>query len=220
MRPIASAALLTLALVAPSTPAAADTIDLRLFHGELQISFGLEPFTLQSPFSIQVGDLDLDGTITLVSGPLLDLDSSDPASTLYTYGPGTFTLEAFWDENGTPLSGGLTTPVDGFSFSVCEGCDSLFGGGLADLLITPGNGLFDEALARALHVLRPASVDFIDIGLEDIDGDPASLRRIGFDHKGYVDVTIDTVVPEPPLLLLGVVSATALALRRRISRSA
>ena len=151
------------------------------------------------------------GRPSLVSGPLLNLQVDDVNGvTFYSYGAGTLALTlTVDDEHGNPVEGtflGTTLP---FSFVVCEGCDSLFGGGLSDdFEIMLGEGLFDAAVAKALGVNRHTSGGFIDFGLEAIDGDPDSESRRGFDHRGFAALEIDAVeAPEPAMLVLGLVAA-------------
>jgi hypothetical protein len=227
MRPTASAALLALSLTAaPSAAAAAPFSTWSFFVTNLAADFGLVPFQISAPLVEDLVPVDWftfgSGSFDLVSGSLTDL-TVDGLGTHYSYGPGTVTIALSGsDENGTPVAGTLTAPTLPFSFTVCEGCDSLFGGGLSDDFgIDFGPGLLDLAFAEALHVSPDVDIEFIALGLEDIDGGPGSVSRTGFDHRGRTDLDISvTEVPEPSLLLLGAISATALALRRRRSRSA
>ena len=159
------------------------------------------------------------GTADLVSGPLLNIQVDDVNGlTTYSYGAGTLALTlTVDDENGNPVQGTFLGSTLPFSFIVCEGCDSVFGGGLADdFEIMLGNGLFDGPIADALGVRRKTGGGFIDFGLEAIDGDPDSQSRRGFDHRGFANLEIDAVeAPEPGLLALGFVAAAGWAARKR-----
>jgi hypothetical protein len=109
--------------------------------------------------------------------------------------------------------------TDPFSFSVCEGCDVLFGGGQADDLEIMFAGLFDANIAHALGV-APQAGGFINFGLEDIDGGPLDNVRIGFDHRGYAELEISTVeAPEPGLLLLMMAGGAGWMARRKARRA-
>jgi hypothetical protein len=217
MRVILSAVVCVLLSTAANT--SASEITFRISDGgELAASFGLAPFTVSSPAErAGLDDTSFD-SVDLVSGPLLSRQI-DPARerTIYTYGPGTLTIDASWyARDGTSMSGSFAGVIEGFQLFVCEGCDSLFGGGLADdLFILLGQGAFDSALAHQLGVARQTSGGHFSIGLEDIDGGPASPLRTGFSHSGYADLSIPVSVPEPTTLSLLGVALAVMAVRRR-----
>ena len=70
-----------------------------------------------------------------------------------------------------------------------------------------------------LQVKPNASGGGIELGLEAIDGDPDTRDRIGWDHRGFAILDIDTEpasLPEPTLLGLSLTSAIGwMALKRR-----
>ena len=187
------------------------------------VSFGLVPFDAGGGLESDLFPFN-SGTAVLVSGPLVDMDvDAINGLTTYSYGPGTLDLMMSVDDGkGNTVEGAFAASTGSFSFTVCEGCDTLFDGGLAnDFFIALGPGLFDAALAHALHVLPQTGGGSIDFGLEDITGGPDSVSRFAADHRGYMPLTIDTApapVPEPGLLLLMGLSGAAVALRRRRAR--
>jgi hypothetical protein len=142
--------------------------------------------------------------------------------TTYQYGAGTLTLEISGHrDDGFTAAGTAVFLTQPFAFTVCEGCDTLFGGGnAADFEIELGAGQFDPALAALLRIRQLAFGGSIDFGLEDIDGDPSSNLRVGFDHRGFANLEIDAVaIPEPAALLLFLTGgAAAIFGRRGISR--
>lgn len=209
------AATLAAILLTPSSSAAAP-LSFKVSGGELGVTFGLDTFTVSDQLREDDGVTEI-GTADLVSGPLLNIQVDDVnGSTTYSYGVGTLALTLTVEGVDGTFSGS-TLP---FSFVVCEGCDSLFGGGLSnDFEIMLGEGLFDAAVAKALGVNRHTSGGFIDFGLEAIDGDPDSESRRGLDHRGFANLQIDAVeAPEPGTLVLGLIAAAGLAARRRRAR--
>jgi hypothetical protein len=141
--------------------------------------------------------------------------------TVYTYGPGTLTIDAlFSTPSGIDRQGSFVSAVDGFQLFVCEGCDALFDGSLADdLVIELGTGSFDAVFARALGVSRSTIGGSLPLGLEAIEGGPDSSERGGFSHTGYADLSvIQESVPEPGLLALGLVLGGMMLGRARRSR--
>ena len=200
--------LLTMVFLVPAT-SRASTMTFLVTGGELSVTFGLLPFELSEDFE-QQGGIGLTGSVHLISGPLTDLDVDGiNGITTYTYGPGT--LEITETAGGTFT--GNTSP---FAIVVCEGCDSLFGGSLADDFAIDFGGSFDAAFAKLLGVRRPAG-GTITFGLEAIDGGPADNARLGFDHRGFADLDLDVEeVPEPLLLTLALTSGAGwVAWRRR-----
>ena len=137
---------------------------------------GTEP-----PFTGEYDDFFVEGTATLVSGPGGPDGDADDAFTTYSYGAGTISLAlSGFDDNGNPLDGTFVASTLPFSFTVCEGCDSLFGGGTAnDFAIALGPGKFSGGLAALFHVGARTQGGFIDFGLEAIDGDPDSVTVNG-----------------------------------------
>ena len=209
------AATLAAILLTPSSSAAAP-LSFKVSGGELGVTFGLDTFTVSDQLREDDGVTEI-GTADLVSGPLLNIQVDDVnGSTTYSYGVGTLALTLTVEGVDGTFSGS-TLP---FSFVVCEGCDSLFGGGLSnDFEIMLGEGLFDAAVAKALGVNRQTSGGFIDFGLEAIDGDPDSESRRGLDHRGFANLQIDAVeAPEPGTLVLGLIAAAGLAARRGRAR--
>jgi len=210
------AAIVAAVLFTP-TSSVADTLSFIVSGPELPVDFGLVPFTMSE--ALREPPFHEIGTADLVSGPLLDLDV-DVANglTTYSYGAGTLALTlTVEDDHFNLVQGTFLAPTLPFSFTVCEGCDSLFGGGDAeDFAIALGNGLFDAAVAKALGVSPHTIGGFIDFGLEDIDGAPDSQSRRGFDHRGLAVLEIEAQdVPEPGTIILGLVAAAGLAARRR-----
>ena len=224
MRVILPAVLVAL-LFAPTNSTAAPIVDItfRTVTDTETISFGLEPFTWTGP--LVPPDISfLAASVSLISGPLLDL-VVDPSiqRTIYTYGPGTLVIDASWVNPDSSIGlGTFQSPTEEFSLLVCEGCDQLFGGSLADDFAIPlGPGLFDEAFARFLKVERNADANWVSFGLEDISGDPSSRIRTAFDHRGTVSVTISAVAaPEPSLLVLSLSGVGAWIVARRRVRAA
>jgi len=214
MRTVLAATLAAILLI-PSSSAAAP-LSFKVSGGELGVTFGLDTFTVSDQLREDDGVTEI-GTADLVSGPLLNIQVDDVnGSTTYSYGVGTLALTLTVEGVDGTFSGS-TLP---FSFVVCEGCDSLFGGGLSnDFEIMLGEGLFDAAVAKALGVNRQTSGGFIDFGLEAIDGDPDSESRRGLDHRGFANLQIDAVeAPEPGTLVLGLIAAAGLAARRGRAR--
>lgn len=203
------------ALLIPSS-GAAEPISFQVSGGELEVVFGLAPFQVSDGVTSQDTIELVHGTANLLSGPLLDIDVDVVNGTTgYTYGPGllelTLTADSF-DVTGTFLA-----PTESFSFVVCEGCDTLFGDSNADdFAIGLGPGLFDQDLADLLHLDPHTLGGFIDFGLEDINGDPSSNLRSGFDHRGYANLEIDAVeAPEPAALLLMLAAGAGWMARRQ-----
>jgi hypothetical protein len=209
--------LLSLALAGiTASSASADIISFRVTDGgELAADFGLVPFQV-------AGDVESDaffvfGTATLVSGPGGPDGDADDDFTTYSYGAGTITLALSGvDDNGDPVDGTFVAPTLPFFFTVCEGCDTLFGDGLAnDFAIELGPGEFSPGLAALFGVGAHTLGGFIDFGLEAIGGGPDSVARGGFDHRGYAQLDIDATVPEPASLLLMLGAAAGVIARRR-----
>lgn len=221
------------------TPSAARAEIMRFhvtgFAGELSVIFGQVPFQLDDHLLREAGfagfpfpGFQFDGGLAfLESGPLLDLEqfsspSGDRNLTRYTYGPGTLALSLTVSASHggvAPVSGAFLAPTDGFSLVVCEECDTLFGGGnAADFHIRFGPGLFDAAFAEFMNIKRETGFGFIDFGLEAIGGSPLDERRIGFDHRGFANLEIGVVVPEPAPLVLAL-TAAAIFWRRGTSRA-
>ena len=189
MRTVLSVVLAAV-LLAPNYSVASD-ISFIVSGGELAVSFGLAPFQVSD--DVEANDFFVFGSARLVSGPLLNIvvDAVN-GFTDYAYGAGTLELTLSGsDENGEPVEGTFLAPTEPFSFLVCEGCDVLFGGGLADdFAIGLGQGLFDAPLAKLFGVARQTLGGFIDFGLEDIDGGPLDDSRRGFDHRGFANLII------------------------------
>jgi hypothetical protein len=213
------AATLAAILITP-TSSAANPLSFFVSGGELEVEFGLISFNVSD--ALRDDQFSEIGTANLVSGPLLNLQVDDVNGlTTYSYGAGTLALSlTVNDEHGNPVQGTFLGSTLPFSFVVCEGCDQLFGGGTADdFEIVLGNGVFDGPIANALGVLPNTSGGFIDFGLEDINGDPDSPSRTGFDHRGYAVLEIDAAeVPEPGMLVLGLVAAAGWAAARKRAR--
>jgi hypothetical protein len=213
-------AIAVTALLLPSAASAATITFTISRFGELAVSFGLLPFEMQSDAR---GD-DLDGTITLQSGPASVF--SGGGFTDYAFGPGllTMTLSGF-TENGTFVEGEFRARVLPFSFFVeeCddedeESCDPEFPGGSADdIAIFLGEGRFDPQLAKLLGVRGRTTGGFMELRhLEEIDGGPDDDSRSGFDSRGFTELEIDAVeVPEPALALLALAAGGGWAARRR-----
>jgi hypothetical protein len=226
-------AFVALFVVATPSMSAGDTLSFKVSGaGELLVTFGLDPFELAEnaegeavlvfdPFIYAFFDSVV---VTLVSGPLVDLDvDAVNGLTTYQYGAGTLTLDiSAHRDDGLTAAGTALFPTRPFSFTVCEGCDTLFGGGKADdFEIALDPGVFDPALAALLGIHEETLGGTIDFGLEDISGDPASERRVAADHRGLSNLRIETrEVPEPAALLLAIAGAGALLARRRTGRRA
>ena len=213
------AAVVAAALFAPSI-CVAGVLTFRVqdaLHGELPVSFGLDPFRLSADATGL--DVDLQGTVNIVSGPLIS-QTVDPSTgyTTYVYGVGVLTLEGSGSaDDGTDVTGSFTAPTEMLEFIVEEGTDDIFGGGRASVQIFLMAGLFDPALAKLLHVQRTTTGGEIGMRLDGIDGGLDTFQRVGFSESGDARLTIDTLsVPEPALLGLGLTSAIGwIALRRR-----
>lgn len=214
------AVVLLTALLLPGKLLASGIVDLTFSTtpDTESIAFGLDPFRWSGPLGA-IGPMPgpgIDsGSINLTSGPLLGL-TVDPAGgqSVYTYGPGTLHIDAVLGG----LHGAFTAPTGVFSIHVCEGCDSLFGGSLADDFIVPlGTGRFNKTLARILGVVPDTAGGLADFGLEAITGDPTSRVRQAFDHRGFVSVLISAAIPEPSMLALGL-SAVAYGIFARHRR--
>jgi hypothetical protein len=221
------AAVAVTLLFAPTHSSAGPLIPGTLFFqvGD-GVAFGLEPFQFSNDAEgadYQVADsifVFFDSVqVTLISGPLLDLDvDAVNGLTTYSYGAGTLTLDISASrDGGATAAGQAILPTLPFSFTVCEGCDSLSGGGRADdFEIQLGHGLIDPDLAALLRIAPEIGFGRIDFGLEDIDGDPGSTLRTGFDHRGAFPLQIDVVeVPEPASAWLVLTAGAAWLARRR-----
>jgi hypothetical protein len=98
----------------------------------------------------------------------------------------------------------------------CEDPD--FPGSKADFWLDLGAGLFDSRTAKTLGIRPETLGGAMFLGLEGIDGGPASVRRRGADYRGftYLDIFTEAApVPEPGLLFLGAVAAGGWMARRR-----
>ena len=233
MRHLFSIVTVAVTLLSAPTQSTADPLPGWLFFqisggSEVYASFGLEPFQVSEEAKVEafhvVDDIWVffdSVQVALISGPLLDMDVSD-VYTYYSYGAGTLTLDISASrDDGATATGQAILPTLPFSFSVCEGCDSMSGGGsVLDFEISIGNGLIDSQLAALLRIKPEIGTGYIDFGLEDIDGDPASVQRVGFDNGGYFpgQISVVEVVPEPSALLLFLTGGAAIFGRRGISR--
>lgn len=142
-------------------------MSFRVGGPELGAEFGLEPFQVSDhadgeAFEVAPSLFVFFGSVqvTLISGPLVDLDvDAVTGSTHYTYGAGTVTLDISASrDDGATATGQAVLPTLPFSFTVCEGCDSLFGGGLAnDFEIAFGLGLIDSQRLRTTSERRGTS---------------------------------------------------------------
>ena len=202
---------------------AADTLFFYITDGsEVSVQFGLLPLQVHE----QVHEVSCCqvGFAHLVSGPLVDLDvDAVNGITKYSYGPGALTLTLTLEDRHLNLvTGTLTAVTSPFSFTVCEGCDSLFGNSNApDFEIDFVSGAFDASFAHAMGFDPNGNSGTIGFGLEDIDGDPTSNERLGFDHRGIFDLELNVVVvPEPAALLLLLTGGGAWLARRRRARRA
>jgi hypothetical protein len=201
---------MTLAALLIPTPGIAGILTFEVTDGgELAVRFGLLPFQASGDLSNDV----LEGVVTLTSGP--STVSPDSDTTDYEFGAGTVAI--LLNGISDPVSGAFAAPTLPFGFTVCEGCDTLFGGGLADDFdIGFGPGLLDQSLARFLGVRRATLGGGIDFGLEAIDGSPDDELRTGFDHRGFATLTIVTrEAPEPATGLLLLTAAAGWLVRRR-----
>ena len=218
-------ATLVILLLAP-VPSNAGTLSFLVVDGG-SVEFGLEPFQVSAPAegeAFEVGPsffVFFDSVhVTLVSGPLLDLDAGT-GFTDYSYGAGTVTLDiSAHRDDGEVASGQAVLPTLPFSFRVCEGCDGLFGGGLADAFIEFGQGLIDPQLAALLRIDPVIGGGRISYGLENIDGGPDSESRIGLDHRGAAPMEIDVFeAPEPASAWLVLTAGAAWFVRRRARKA-
>ena len=218
MRRQLSTAILSVAAAAVLLTPARANADLFFFisGGELAVEFGLLPFQVDDDLHDSFSTV---GSANLLSGPLLDLDvDAINGLTKYSYGPGTLTLALTLEApDQTDVTGTFTAVTSPFEFTVCEGCDVLFGNGRADdFEIAFGSGEFDAVFAQAMGFARTGHTGFIDFGLEDIDGGPASDLRTGFDHRGLAPLTINVVeAPEPASAWLVLTAGAAWLVRRR-----
>jgi hypothetical protein len=204
---VAVSTLVGALVVGSPATAAADTIT---FDVTDPVSFGLLPFELSSPFSNGA----FDGSIQLTSGPATVVVDDVNGLTHYSFGPGTVTI--FLESDFDPVSGLLTGVTLPFAFTVCEGCDLMFGGGTATGFDITFSGVIDLALAQYLGVV-PFFDGSIGFGLEAIDGGPDSDVRSGFDHRGGGVLEIDVVeAPEPAALLLMAGGLAGFMARRRM----
>jgi hypothetical protein len=220
-----SLAVVTASIVALLTPARAGADPLLQFlvgGPEVSAEFGLVPFQVDDRIRNDFGN-SFDQLFHLSSGPLLDLDvDAVNGFTTYSYGPGTLTFSLTLEDADLNLVSGTFTAVTlPFHFTVCEGCDTLFGDSNADdFEIEFGSGVFDAAFAHAMGFPRTGHSGVIDFGLEDIDGGPASNVRTGFDHRGAFPLRLDVAeVPEPSLLVALSLGAAAIFGRRGIARA-
>lgn len=215
MRLLSIAALAVAVLL---TPARTDAdLIFTISGGEVSGDWGPAGFQISDDLNF---GFDQIGSADFASGQLLakSIDEINGV-TGYSFGPGTLNLTlSWWDDEGNPVDGTFVGATEGFSFEVCEGCDTLFGGGTADISIQLGKGLFDGPIANALGIHRKTLGGEIFLALEDIDGDAFSDFRSGFDYRGFADLRVGTVeVPEPGLLMLGLVAGAAWFTKRRRS---
>jgi hypothetical protein len=234
MRAILSV-LVAVTLFVPRAAAASEILFRISDGGELAFDFGQQPVEISGPFTeVAIDGLvccgAIDGSVDILSGPLLDLTvfpdgcGADPPceSSVYSYGPGTLSIDAQFElPDGSVGTGGFAGTILDFTISVCEGCDYLFGGSLADdIVINLGSGLFDPAFAWFLGVSGSTSGGTFVIGPEGITGDSTSRVRTGFSHSGYADLVVTTVtpVPEPGTMALSIVAVAAFSARRRRAR--
>jgi hypothetical protein len=153
----------------------------------------------------------------------------------YDYGAGTLTMALrVFNPNGSDVDGTFTAVVQPFTIDVTElreceeeeeadDCeDPDFPGSTArDFWITLGPGMFDPQSAKILGIRPNTLGGEMLLGLEGIDGGPASQSRTGFDYRGFTELTIVTeeAVPEPSLLLMLAAGGAAISGRRGISRA-
>jgi len=233
MRRLFSIAAVAVTLLFAPTQSTADPLPGWLFFtvsggSEVAAAFGLEPFQVSEKAkgeAFHVVDfifVFFDSVhVTLVSGPLEYLDAGNGFTT-YSYGAGTLTLDISASrDDGATAAGQAILPTLPFLFTVCEGCDNMSVNGSAyDFEIALGNGLIDPQLAALLRIKPEIGFGYIDFGLEDIDGSPASDLRVGFDNGGYFPMQISvTEVPEPSALPVFLTAAAAIYGRRGISRA-
>jgi hypothetical protein len=207
-----------------SAPATAGTLFFQVSGSpEVAVDFGTVSFALSENADGDAFEVApsffvfFDSVFVTLTSPFVDQDVG-AGFTTYSYGAGTVTLDiAAHRDDGQSATGQAILPTLPFSFTVCEGCDSLSGGGLAgDFEIEFGNGLIDPQLAALLRIEPQIGPGRIDFGLEDIDGDPASAVRTGFDHRGAAPMQIEVVeAPEPASAWLLLTAGAAWFVRRR-----
>ena len=223
----ALAAIVAAVLFTP-TSSVADTISVLVKDaccGELAVSFGLVPFQVDGVFEIH-GDSEIfGGSAHLVSGPLLDLDV-DVANglTTYSYGAGTLalTLEVE-DEHFNRFDGSFLGTTSPFSFTVCEGCDSLFDGGVSADVRDRFRGPFRRTHRESVGQRSPRQWIPRLRPRRRCRHRPRSHRRrsrlaepLRLQSPGAAPLELNLEeVPEPGTLVLGLVAAAGLAARRR-----
>jgi MYXO-CTERM domain-containing protein len=175
---------------------------------------------LTSPYFVP-----FDGTYQTLSGPLVKQTLLYNAGTVigseYLYQGGTFFADfAFWND-GQLITGAFTAPI--VTLTIQAG-DDVEGGVLAAYVLGPGE--FDNAsLAHALGLKRPhtnggsiwSELLLTDSGNRPgIGGDHTTPERQAWDGVAWVTLT----VPEPSMLMLGLVGLGTVWRHRRRAVSA
>ncbi|HEV8395061.1 MAG TPA: hypothetical protein VGQ37_12350 [Vicinamibacterales bacterium] len=208
-------------------PPASNASDLQLIVYEPSLVFGPAGASFGQIYDFQTLLIDgidqeissfFSGHVTFETGPLLSLEvfDSDPdffrPSSNYVFGGGTFTLTAHWfDEFFTPMEGHYVAPLIELRIYIwCEqelwtqDCGDSGGGhhSLGDASVSVGPGLFDEALAHALHLKRQGGAFDFEVPLDGVEGDPSSQFRGAGSNNGALGISIPVDVPEPSILSL------------------
>jgi hypothetical protein len=135
-------------------------------------------------------------------------------------------LVRWTDETGV-TEGTFSGELLGLTIDLCEEqlspgenrCDPIWGESAGFASATFGDGTFDPALARAMGVAETAYLFSLDMLLDGVTGEPATASRSAFFQRGTETVGMDvTVVPEPPVATLLVVSLLGALGRRRPGR--
>jgi hypothetical protein len=159
------------------------------------------------------GDFDMvGGTLSLVTGPLLDVTPRVGIDdSIYTYASGGLLKIEFelLLAPGKFFTGSFTAPVETYT---------IYSNGPQDAGATVGNigaGLFDKESAKLFGINRQTTGGEAGFYLDSYGTDSEPIRNAPF--FGAIDVAAVEAVPEPSLVaLLGI--AGAAAIKRRVTR--